>query len=63
MAEASPKLTWGSGRQDFDAAKLLDGNPATVKTLPAPPKGEPLYVNLDFPEPFTARALTIRCTT
>lgn len=59
MAEASPKLTMGSGRQGLDAAKLLDGNPATVATLPAPPNGEPVYVNLDFPQPFSARALTI----
>jgi hypothetical protein len=59
MTEASPKLTMGAGHHDFDAAKLVDGNPATVANLPAPQNKEPLYVNLDFPEPFTARALTV----
>jgi hypothetical protein len=59
MAEALPKLTCGLDRKEFDSGKLMDGNPGTVTTLPAAPKGEPLYVNLDFPRPFDARALTI----
>ncbi len=59
MAEASPKLTLGTERSAFDAAKLLDGNPATVATFPAPKSGEPSYLNLEFPRPFHAAALTI----
>ncbi|MCX6622083.1 MAG: glycosyl hydrolase, partial [Acidobacteria bacterium] len=59
MADAAPKLTLGAGRAEFDSAKLMDGNPGTVATLPAPIAGQPLYLNLDFPRPFRARALTL----
>jgi hypothetical protein len=59
MAERSPKLTYGLERKSFDAAKLIDGNLATVALLPPPEADQPLYLNIDFPEPFTAQALTI----
>ncbi len=59
MAERSPTLTYGLERKSFDATKLLDGNPATVVLLPPPEADQPQYLNIDFPEPFTAQALTI----
>jgi hypothetical protein len=59
MAERSPKLTYGLERKSFDATKLIDGNLATVALLPPPEADQPLYLNIDFPEPFTAQALTI----
>lgn len=59
MAALSPKLTYGTGRKSFDAAKLMDGNPGTVVRLPAPPAGQPQYLNIDFSKPFTAQSLTV----
>jgi len=59
MAERFPKLTYGAERKSFDADKLIDGNPATVALLPLPEKGQPQYLNIEFPEPFTAQALTV----
>jgi hypothetical protein len=59
MAERSPKLTYGTDRKSFDAAKLTDGNPGTVALLPLPQAGQPQYLNIEFPEPFTAQALTV----
>jgi hypothetical protein len=55
----APKITWGADRKEFDASRLLDGNPATVAALPAPPKGAPRIINLDFAKPFEARSLTV----
>ena len=59
MADCSPKLTYGPNRSEFDFSKALDGNPGTVTLLPRPPEGQPQYVNIDFPEPFTAQAVSI----
>jgi hypothetical protein len=59
MAECSPTLTLGIDRKPFDFAKLLDGNPGTVVPIPPPPKGEPQYLNIEFPTPFTAQSLTV----
>lgn len=59
MADSSPKFTLGADRKEFDYSKLMDGNPGTVTLLPRPPEGQPLAVNIDFPEPFTAEAVSI----
>jgi hypothetical protein len=59
MVECSPSMTYGADRKPFDFAKLLDGNPGTTVTIPLAPKGEPQYVNIEFPQPFTAQALTV----
>ena len=63
MAERSPKLTYGADRKSFDSAKLIDGNPGTAVLLPLPQAGQPQYVNIEFPEPFTAQALTVALDT
>ena len=59
MADRSPQITYGADRKSFDAANLIDGNPGTVAALPLPPAGQPQYLNIEFPEPFTAQALTV----
>jgi hypothetical protein len=59
MAECSPTLTYGTDHTPFDFAPLLDGNPGTVVRIPLAPKGKPQYVNIEFPTPFTAQALTV----
>jgi hypothetical protein len=59
MVDCSPKLTYGQDRVEFDFSKLLDGNPGTVTLLPQSPEGQGQYVNIDFPEPFTAQAVSI----
>jgi len=59
MTAAAPRITWGADRREFDAARLVDGNPATTAPAPALPKGTPLIINLDFPAPFEARSLTV----
>jgi hypothetical protein len=59
MADFSPLLTYGQERKEFDFSKLIDGNPGTVTPLPRPPAGQPLYVNLDFSEPFTAQSVSV----
>src|SRR5208282_1815927 len=59
MADSSPTLTYGADRKTLDSAKLMDGNPGTVVLLPLPEKGKPLYLNIDFPAPFTAQAITV----
>jgi len=59
MADSSPTLTYGADHKALDSAKLIDGNPGTVILLPLPEKGKPLYLNIDFPAPFTAQAITV----
>ena len=59
MADFSPTITYGADRKPLDAAKLMDGNPGTVVLLPLTEKGKPQYLNIDFPEPFTAQAITV----
>lgn len=59
MVDCSPKLTYGEDRKEFDFAKVLDGNPGTSVSLPRPSEGKGQYLNIDFPEPFTAQAVSI----
>lgn len=55
----SPRLTCGADRKPFDSANFTDGNPGSVGLLPFPEKGQPQYLNIEFPESFTARAVTV----
>lgn len=59
MADRSPNITYGAGRESFDASRLIDGNIGTVTVLPLPPKGQPQYLNIEFAEPFTAQSITL----
>jgi hypothetical protein len=54
----APKITT-SGPNAIDAAKLLDGDPATFITLLAPAHGKEEYLQLQFAEPFTASFLKL----
>lgn len=58
MASRSPKISHGLDRKSFDADNLMNGNLASVSYVPLPPKGETQYINIDFPEPFKAQALS-----
>jgi hypothetical protein len=59
MAECSPTMTYGADHTPFDFAKLFDGNAGTVAVIPLAPKGQPQFVNIEFPQPFTARSMTV----
>ena len=59
MAERAPRITYGLDRQGFDAANLLDGNPATAATVPLAGTSLTQYLNIEFPEPYTAQSLTV----
>ncbi|MFN8006298.1 MAG: glycosyl hydrolase [Terriglobia bacterium] len=59
MASRAPKISYGSDRKSLDAAGLLQGDPSAITLLPPVPEGESQILNIDFPEPFTARALTL----
>jgi hypothetical protein len=59
MAEQHPTVTYGLGRESFDSAALMGGNPGAVALVPPAAPGQPQYLNLDFPEPFTAQALSV----
>ena len=60
MAEcfADPDLWRGSQTLRFrQAARRQSRHGRAV--IPLAPKGEPQYVNIEFPQPFTAQALTV----
>ena len=59
MAERAPRITYGLDRQSFDAANLLDGNPATAAIVPLAGTSLTQYLNIEFPEPYTAQSLTV----
>ena len=59
MADCSPKVTIGQGGEGMDPTKLIDGSPATSLTLPITPADKPQFIQLEFPKPFTACAVTI----
>lgn len=57
MEQLHPKVTSSSG--EIDAAALLDGNLNTAATIRAPASGGPAWVQFEFEQPFTARAISI----
>ena len=60
MADASPEITFGLDRTRLaDAANLMDGSIAATTLIPLPEKGQRQYLNIDFPDPFTAQSLTL----
>jgi hypothetical protein len=63
MADCSPRFTYGLDRQSIDAAPLTDGNTGTSTSLPRSQPGQPQYLNIDFPEPFAAKSLTVALDT
>ena len=63
MADARPHIRFGPGRKPLDAAKLTDGNAATFQELPLVKPGESHVIDIDFDQPFAARALTVALKT
>ena len=60
MSASSPKVTASQTLGNSQKVNLLiDGNPATFCDLPNPEPGKPQYIQLEFPQPFAARSLTI----
>lgn len=59
MVECSPQWTYGVGHKSFDGTALAGGKPSVVTLVPPAPPGEPQFLNIDFPEPFTAQALSV----
>jgi hypothetical protein len=57
MADRRPKATVSGGA--FDPAALLDGDIKKTVALPRPEGAAPAWIQLEFPEPFRARAVTI----
>ena len=57
MAECQPKVT--ASVEKFEGKNLMDGNGATVATLPLPRPGAPQFIQLEFARPFPAQALLV----
>ena len=57
MRDAKPSVTLGEAR--LDGAKAADGSPATSVQLGLPKPKEPVFIQLAFAQPFTARMLTL----
>ena len=51
-----PAITTSNG--PIDGAPLLDGSLTTSVTIPAPKDGSPAWLQFEFAQPFTARALS-----
>ena len=58
VAGFAPRVT-ASVTAGFEAAKLLDGDPATFITLPAPRLHHPQHLQVEFAEPFSACMLKL----
>ncbi len=58
-AGANPEISVSSGKPGVDGRILMDGDPSTSITLPKPDDAHPQWVQMAFPEPFTARSLTL----
>jgi hypothetical protein len=57
VSDLAPRLT--SSQDGFDGAKLIDGKPETAATLFLRGSKQPTYLQFEFAQPFTARALTM----
>ncbi len=55
MRDFSPKLTASDSREDL--SKLVDGDPETGVTLPAPSMESPQWIKIELVRPFSARSL------
>lgn len=57
MGDLNPLVTTHAGA--IDGTPLLDDKLATLLTIPAPDSGGAAWVQFEFAEPFTARAITL----
>lgn len=59
IASMKPMVTTNAG--PIDATALFDGNLNTSVTIAAPVDGSPAWLQFEFAQPFTARALSLGC--
>src|ERR1700679_966856 len=57
MASVHPTITTSNG--PIGGAALFDGSLATSVTIPAPKDGSPTWLQFEFAQPYTARALSL----
>jgi hypothetical protein len=57
LQNARPTVT--TSASDADGSTLVDGDAKTFVTLPVPTLAKPQFVQLEFKEPFAARAVTL----
>ena len=57
IGELKPKITSSGG--SIDAALLSDGDLVKTTALPRAPEGDKAWIQYEFPQPQTIRALTI----
>jgi hypothetical protein len=59
MSERSPSFTYGLERLPFDSTSLQRANSGAISTVPLAGTSLTQYLNIEFPEPFTAQSLTL----
>ncbi|MDB6127320.1 MAG: glycoside hydrolase family protein, partial [Verrucomicrobia bacterium] len=59
LASVSPRITVNRDGKEFDAQKLIDGNPDTSVVLPIPTETRPRFILIEFPRPYLARNLAL----
>ena len=57
LADLAPKIT--SNAPDFNPALVFDNNQKTSSKIPVPTPEAPVYIQLEFAEPYTARAVSL----
>ena len=58
MADCSPKASVSVSGERINPQNLIDGNSKTEVTLPQPNPKQPPWMQVAFPQPFTARTVT-----
>ncbi|HZI31667.1 MAG TPA: glycosyl hydrolase, partial [Candidatus Binatia bacterium] len=59
MSDDSPAFSSSLPADRFNAANLVDGDPATAVQFPKPRRGQPDYIQIEFDRPFAARHLSL----
>lgn len=59
MSDAQPRVTSNCDGTNLDLARLVDERPAQKIDLPLPQPGAPVWLQVEFPQPFQARTLQV----
>lgn len=59
MTDFSPRLTASTEAAESILDKVIDGNTNTTLSLPQPEDGKPSFIQIEFPQPYTARQLVL----
>ncbi len=59
MRNSAPKVTASLPDPTLDTGKLIDVDPNTSLVFPRPVPGKPQFIQLQFPQPFSARRLLL----